>query len=200
MLNNILNVWDFIPYQKYILYFIRIPHDEKYYYMDIEKGHYNKAGYKYCIFPSKSLDNKGNAEHILVVRIHFGAPPKSWYFEEHFWHAPLAVGLILQLVCGPIGNRNLPKKTKENFATEGTPHIVFSCVVSSDMHCTIFLFGFFHRHVPLPLLRKEGVPPRARRQGREAGPLQLGAGLLHGAPGWQFNRNKFGFSFVLKHS
>ena len=37
----------------------RIPHDESHYYMDIEKGYYNTSGFKYCIFPSKSLDNKG---------------------------------------------------------------------------------------------------------------------------------------------
>ena len=36
----------------------------------------------------------------------------SRYFLEHFWLVPPAVGLILQLLCSPIGNQNYRKKTK----------------------------------------------------------------------------------------
>ena len=38
------------------------------------------------------------------------------------------------------------------------------------------------RHLPLPLLRQERVPPGARQDGQER-PLQLGQGLLHEASG-----------------
>ena len=44
--------------------------------------------------------------------IHCGASTQSWYFVEHFWHVPLAVELILQLLCSPIGKRNFRKKKK----------------------------------------------------------------------------------------
>ena len=42
---------------------------------------------------------------------------QSWYFGKHFWHVPLAGGLILQLLCNSICNRKLWKKTKQNIVT-----------------------------------------------------------------------------------
>ena len=60
--------------------------------------------------------------------IHSGASVQLWCFVKHFWHVPLAIGLILQLLCSPIGNQNFRKKTKQNITTEQTPHSVYICV------------------------------------------------------------------------
>ena len=49
--------------------------------------------------------------------------PQSWYSVNHFWHFTSAVGLILQFLRSPIGNRNFWKKTC-GWATEWMVHIV----------------------------------------------------------------------------
>ena len=56
--------------------------------------------------------------------VHCVSTLQSWCFVKHFSHVPLAVGLILQLLCSPIGNRNFQKKRKQNITTEGTKHSV----------------------------------------------------------------------------
>ena len=68
--------------------------------------------------------------------MHCGASmsTQSWYFVEYFWHVPPACGLILQLLCGSIGNRNFRKKRKENITTEWTPHSVLFCNYQSEFH------------------------------------------------------------------
>ena len=58
-----------------------------------------------------------------VDHIHSGASPHSWCFVKYFLHVPPAVGLILQLLCSPIGNWNFQKKRK-NIANERTPQTV----------------------------------------------------------------------------
>ena len=40
----------------------------------------------------------------------------------YMFHCPF--GLVLQLLCSPIGNRNYRKKTEQNIANEWTPQIV----------------------------------------------------------------------------
>ena len=40
--------------------------------------------------------------------------------------------LILQLLCSPIGNRNLLSETKQNFKTERTPHRVAVCILPTE--------------------------------------------------------------------
>jgi len=37
----------------------------------------------------------------------------------------MAGGLILQLLCSPVGNRNFLSETKQNFTTEWTPRSVY---------------------------------------------------------------------------
>ena len=57
--------------------------------------------------------------------VHCGVSPYTWWcYVEHFLNVPSVVGLILQLLCSPIGSRNFHKKIKQNIANEGTPHIV----------------------------------------------------------------------------
>ena len=46
--------------------------------------------------------------------IHSGASAQSWWFVKHFWHVPMAIGLILQLLCSPIGNWNFRTKAKHH--------------------------------------------------------------------------------------
>ena len=46
--------------------------------------------------------------------------PSVMMFRKAFLHVPLAVRLILQLQCSPIGNKNFQNKT-----TEGTKHSVY---------------------------------------------------------------------------
>ena len=46
--------------------------------------------------------------------IHSGASAQLWYFVTQFWHIPPTVGLILQLLCSPLGNRNFCKVTKHH--------------------------------------------------------------------------------------
>ena len=46
------------------------------------------------------------------IYLHCGASPHSRCFVEHFCRLPSAVGLTLQLLCSPIGNRNFQNKTK----------------------------------------------------------------------------------------
>ena len=52
---------------------------------------------------------------------------QSWYFVKHFWNVPHATGLIQQLLCSPIGNRNFQRKTNQNITTERMPHCVHQC-------------------------------------------------------------------------
>ena len=44
--------------------------------------------------------------------VHHGVSLHSRFFVEHFWHVPPAVGLILQLLCSPIGNWHFKKKLR----------------------------------------------------------------------------------------
>ena len=86
-----------------------------------------------------------------IFPIHCGASTQSWCFVQHFWNVPQAVGLIVELLCSPIGqlsrecdskllsmgirgrgfvldclirNQNFWKKTKQNIVTEWRPHSV----------------------------------------------------------------------------
>ena len=59
--------------------------------------------------------------------LHCEASTQSWYFVEHILHVPPAVGPILQLLCSPIGNRDLQKKTKQNIATEVSCRLRILC-------------------------------------------------------------------------
>ena len=52
------------------------------------------------------------------------ASAQSWCFVKHFSHVSPAVGLILQILCNPIGNLYLREKTKQNIITERTPQSV----------------------------------------------------------------------------
>ena len=42
------------------------------------------------------------------------------HFVKHIWNVPLAVGLILQLLCSPIGNRNFQEKTNHHDRADAT--------------------------------------------------------------------------------
>ena len=72
---------------------------------------------------SASLTGRGREED-STLHVHCVVSGQSWYFVKQFWNVPLAVWLIQDLLCSPIGNRNLRKKTKQNIATKRTPHSV----------------------------------------------------------------------------
>ena len=48
----------------------------------------------------------------LYLRLHCVESSQSWYSVKHFWHVSLVDGLILELLCSPIGNQNFRKKTR----------------------------------------------------------------------------------------
>ena len=58
-----------------------------------------------------------------LLYIHCGASSQSQYFVEHFWHVPLAVGLMQQLLRSQIGIWNFHKKENksETYLLKGRP-------------------------------------------------------------------------------
>ena len=62
------------------------------------------------------------------VSLHCGASTQACYFVDPFRHVPPAVGLLLQLLCSPIGNGKFQKNTKQNITTEWTPHNVYTVI------------------------------------------------------------------------
>ena len=44
--------------------------------------------------------------YLCKYSIHSGASAQSWCFVKLFWHVPLTIGLILQLLCSLIGKHH----------------------------------------------------------------------------------------------
>ena len=72
---------------------------------------------------------KPHANLFVVSRtIHCVLTPQSQCFVKLFWHVQPAIGLILQLLCSPTGDRNFWQETKQNITTEGKQHSVHNWV------------------------------------------------------------------------
>ena len=56
--------------------------------------------------------------HSLRKGLYCVSSPQSRCFVKHFWHVPPAVGLILQLLCSSVGNKNFWQKTNQNIASD----------------------------------------------------------------------------------
>ena len=81
------------------------------------------------------------------------------------WNVPPAVGLILQLLCSHIGDRNIRKKTKQNITTERTPHSVERGPFCMDWKQVLYYENeSFIIGEPRPASTKEGIlyVPRVR--------------------------------------
>ena len=92
------------------------------------------------------VQTNGGLHHF--AELHSGASPHSLSVVKYFLHVHPAVGLILQLMCSPIGNLNFRKKTSRMrgrpilymyLATE-TSMCIFKIYISSPYNTLSFLF------------------------------------------------------------
>ena len=54
-----------------------------------------------------------------VLNVHRASSSQSQYFVKHFWHVPLTVGLLLQLLCSPTGNITSDRKQNKTSRLSG---------------------------------------------------------------------------------
>ena len=87
----------------------------------------------------------------------FASSPQSWDFAMHFWHVLSAGGLILQLLCSPIGNQNYPSKTKHNITTEGMTHRVYHHIKGCEARCSPGRHLGFHILAPARAQKVENL-------------------------------------------
>ena len=84
------------------------------------------SSWNYCLSLLMPFCHHIRTSLYQVIPLHCVASGQSWYFEKQFLNVPLAVGLILELLCRTSGNRNFREKTKPNVATKRAPHSVFN--------------------------------------------------------------------------